>query len=122
ASFTGLAAARRAVLRRVGWDVDERGLTRAPEIEVVVGEEAHVTIHAALGLLGLGRQRVRKVPTDRQGRMSASDLRTTLVHRGPGPTIVCAQAGNVNTGAFDPLDEIAAIVRGHGAWLHVDGA
>jgi glutamate/tyrosine decarboxylase-like PLP-dependent enzyme len=121
ASFTGLAAARRAVLQRVGWDVDDRGLIGAPELSVVASEESHVTIFAALGLLGLGRGRVKKVRADAQGRMIADDLRAVLAgcH---GPTIVCAQAGNVNTGAFDPLEAIAALTRAHGAWLHVDGA
>jgi glutamate/tyrosine decarboxylase-like PLP-dependent enzyme len=121
ASFTALAAARRAVLLRAGWDVDDRGLVGGPEIHVVVSEESHVTIFAGLGLLGLGRSRVKKVRTDAQGRMVAEDLRSVLA-RCQGPTIVCAQAGNVNTGAFDPLEAIVALARAHGAWLHVDGA
>jgi glutamate/tyrosine decarboxylase-like PLP-dependent enzyme len=121
ANFTALAAARHAVLARRGWDVETRGLFGAPEIDVVVGAEAHATIHAALQMLGLGRERVKKVPTDGQGRMEADALRNVLkdCH---GPLIVCAQAGNVNTGSFDPLDEIAGAVREHEGWLHVDGA
>jgi len=121
ANFTALAAARHAVLARRGWDVETRGLFGAPEIDVVIGEEAHATIHAALQMLGLGRERVKRVPTDGQGRMEAAALRDVLqdCH---GPLIVCAQAGNVNTGAFDPLDEIATAVREHAGWLHVDGA
>ena len=121
ANATGLAAARHAVLRKAGWDVEQQGLFGAPDIEVVVGGEAHVTIFVALRLLGLGASRVRTVPVDGQGRMRADQLRTMLAAT-RGPAIVCAQAGNVNTGAFDPLDEIAQITRERGAWLHVDGA
>jgi glutamate/tyrosine decarboxylase-like PLP-dependent enzyme len=121
ASFTALAAARHAVLQRAGWDVEARGLFGAPEIDVVVGEEVHVTILAALQYLGFGRERVKRVATDAQGRMDAAALRRVLAGC-RGPLIVCAQAGNVNTGAFDPLAEIVEAVREHGGWLHVDGA
>ena len=121
ASFTALAAARHTVLQRAGWDVEARGLFGAPEIDVVVGEEVHVTILAALQYLGLGRERVEKVATDAQGRMDAASLHRVLAGC-RGPLIVCAQAGNVNTGAFDPLAEIGAAVRERGGWLHVDGA
>jgi glutamate/tyrosine decarboxylase-like PLP-dependent enzyme len=124
ANFTGIAAGRHAVLARLGWDVERRGLYGAPEIDLVIGEEAHATIHAALQMLGLGRERVKKVATDGQGRMKADSLREVLGGC-RGPLIVCAQAGNVNTGAFDPLEEIADLVhnhRGAGGWLHVDGA
>jgi glutamate/tyrosine decarboxylase-like PLP-dependent enzyme len=117
ANFTGLAAARHAVLRAHGWDVEAQGLFGAPPLTVVVGQEVHVSLLKALSLLGLGRERVVRVPADGQGRMIASKLPAIA-----GPTIVCAQAGNVNTGAFDPLGEIAARVRGTGAWTHVDGA
>ncbi|HEV2851681.1 MAG TPA: aminotransferase class V-fold PLP-dependent enzyme [Thermoanaerobaculia bacterium] len=124
ANFTALAAARHAVLARLGWDVERRGLYGAPEIDVVVGEEAHATLHAALQMLGLGRERVKRAATDDQGRMREDSLREVL--KGcRGPLIVCAQAGNVNTGSFDPLEEIADLVhnhRGAGGWLHVDGA
>ncbi|MDQ3871072.1 MAG: aminotransferase class V-fold PLP-dependent enzyme [Chloroflexota bacterium] len=121
ASFTCLAAARHSVLARVGWDVEEDGLSGAPRINVVTGAEAHVTILAALRMLGVGSRAVIRVPTDEQGRMRADLLRDSL--RGcEGPTIVCAQAGNVNTGSFDPLAEVASAAREHGAWLHVDGA
>ena len=121
ANATCLAAARHAVLKKAGWDVEQQGLYGAPEIDVVVGAEAHITIFAALRYLGLGAARVRTVPVDGQGRMRADKLREALAGT-VGPTIVCAQAGNVNTGAFDPIDEIATITRERGAWLHVDGA
>ena len=122
ANFSGLAAARHALLERAGWDVESRGLYGAPEIEVVVGDEAHVTIHTALQTLGLGRERVRRVAVDGQGRMLPEALAAVLEATAGRPTLVCAQAGNVNTGAFDPLDAIAAQCRARGAWLHVDGA
>ena len=124
ANFTALAAARHHVLQQAGWDVEEDGLQSAPPINVIVGEEVHVTVITALRMVGLGARKVRRVPTDAQGRMIASGLRT-IVKDCTGPTIVCAQAGNVNTGAFDPLEEIAGIVREHSggsAWIHVDGA
>jgi glutamate/tyrosine decarboxylase-like PLP-dependent enzyme len=122
ANFTAIAAARHAVLDRVGWNVEEDGLIDAPPIAVVVGDEAHVTIFVSLQMLGLGRARVHRVAADEQGRMRPDALRETLA-RIDGPTIVCAQAGNVNTGAFDPLPEIVAAVRERpNAWLHVDGA
>jgi glutamate/tyrosine decarboxylase-like PLP-dependent enzyme len=122
ANFTAIAAGRHAVLERVGWNVEEDGLVGAPPIAVVVGDEAHVTIFVSLQMLGLGRARVHRVAADEQGRMRPDALRATLA-RIDGPTIVCAQAGNVNTGAFDPLPEIVATVRERpNAWLHVDGA
>ena len=122
ASFTALAAARHAVLERAGWNVEDDGLVGAPPIAVVVSDESHVTIFASLQMLGLGRARVHRVAADDQGRMRADTLRDTL-SRIDGPTIVSAQAGNVNTGSFDPLPEIVAAVRSMpNAWLHVDGA
>jgi glutamate/tyrosine decarboxylase-like PLP-dependent enzyme len=117
ANFAALAAARNAVLRRAGWNVEADGLFGAPPITVVVGEEAHPTLMKSLGLLGLGRQRVLRVPVDDQGRMRADAL-----PRLDGPSIVCTQAGNVNTGAVDPLGEICGRARKAGAWVHVDGA
>jgi glutamate/tyrosine decarboxylase-like PLP-dependent enzyme len=123
ASFTALAAGRHRVLERAGWNVEDDGLQGAPEITVVVGAEAHVTIHVSLQMLGLGRSRVRKVQADEQGRMRPDRLREALADLGVRPVLVCAQAGNVNTGAFDPLPEIVAAVRElPNAWLHVDGA
>ncbi|MBI4278828.1 MAG: aspartate aminotransferase family protein [Armatimonadetes bacterium] len=121
ANFTGLAAARHEVLRRAGWDVEEDGLDSSPPVNVVVSEETHVTAIIALGMLGLGRRRAKPVVTDNEGRMRPDEIRRVLATC-RGPTIICAQAGNVNTGAFDPLEEIAGLARQHGAWLHVDGA
>ena len=121
ANFTGLAAARNHVLAGAGWDVERDGLIGAPRVELVVGAERHVTIDIALRYLGLGSGRLRIVPTDDQGRMRADALPEALAAC-QGPTIVCAQAGNVNTGAFDPLAAICAAAREHGAWVHVDGA
>jgi glutamate/tyrosine decarboxylase-like PLP-dependent enzyme len=117
ANLCGLAAARHRVLRRVGWDVEAHGVFGAPPVQVIVGEEAHPTLFKALGVLGFGRQRVHRVPVDDQGRMRADALPPIV-----GPTIVCVQAGNVNTGAFDPIGEIGARARAAGAWVHVDGA
>lgn len=121
ANFTALAAARHRVLSNVGWDVEANGLFGAPAIEVIVSEEAHYTIGMALRLLGLGANRVRRIPTDDQGRMRVEDL-SRVASEGRGPCIICAQAGNVNTGAVDPLREIAQVAREREAWLHVDGA
>jgi glutamate/tyrosine decarboxylase-like PLP-dependent enzyme len=121
AHVTALAAARHHVLAKAGWDLAAKGLQGAPRIRVVVGAERHITIDRALRFLGLGAEQIEAVPADGQGRMVAGELRP-LLERGDGPTIVCAQAGNVNTGSFDALDEIADAVEGTGAWLHVDGA
>lgn len=124
AHFTCLAAARQSVLERVGWDATRRGLFGAPEIEVVVGAEAHSTVHTALQYLGLGRDRGRTVRTDEQGRLVARDLAETI--RGiprEAPLIVCLQAGNVNTGSFDPIREAVELAREReGTWVHIDGA
>ena len=117
ANLTALAAARRSVLARAGWDVDENGLHGGPRVRVVIGAEAHPTLRKALGLLGLGRSAVEIVPVDEQGRMRADALPAL-----DGPTIVCIQAGNVNSGAFDPAAEICAAAHAAGAWVHVDGA
>jgi glutamate/tyrosine decarboxylase-like PLP-dependent enzyme len=116
---TALAAARFRVLERVGWDVNRDGLIGAPQVRVLVGAKRHVTIDRALRLLGLGAP--EPVAADGQGRMDAAALRAALAS-GDGPTIVCAQAGEVNTGAFDDFEAIADATDAHGAWLHVDGA
>ncbi len=121
ANFTALAAARHEVLARAGWDVEARGLFGAPEVRVLAGADAHVTIFSALKMLGLGGERVRRVAADEQGRMRVDALADALANE-PAPTIVCAQAGNVNSGAFDPLAEVAELAHARGAWLHVDGA
>ncbi len=117
ANFTALGAARHAVLARAGWDVEGKGLFGAPPIAVVIGEEAHPTLLKSLGLLGLGRSRVVRVPVDAQGRMRA-DAFPALA----GPAIVCMQAGNVNTGASDPFEAIIPRAHAANAWVHVDGA
>jgi glutamate/tyrosine decarboxylase-like PLP-dependent enzyme len=121
ANVTCLAAARHGVLRRVGWDVERDGLPGAPRVHVVASAESHVTIDVALRYLGFGTACIQRVASDGQGRMRADDLARVLATC-DGPTIVCAQAGNVNTGAFDPLEGIGALANAHGAWLHVDGA
>jgi glutamate/tyrosine decarboxylase-like PLP-dependent enzyme len=121
ANVTALAAARNAVLARAGWDVEERGLIGAPLLRVIAGAEAHATVFNALRLLGLGRDTATRVASDEQGRMRADELVRALAE-GEGPAIVCAQAGNVDTGAFDPFEEIVAACRAAGAWCHVDGA
>ena len=117
ANFTALAAARHALLARQGWNVERNGVFGAPEISVVVGDEVHLSVLKALSLVGLGWDRVTRVPVDGQGRMRADAL-PDLDDR----TIVCIQAGNVNSGAFDPATEICAAARHAGAWVHVDGA
>jgi glutamate/tyrosine decarboxylase-like PLP-dependent enzyme len=117
ANFAGLAAARHRVMAAAGWDVEADGLIGAPPIRVVVGEEAHATLFKALGLLGLGRATVERVAVDGQGRMRPDAL-PLLDER----TILCLQAGNVNTGASDPFPPLIGAARQAGSWVHVDGA
>ncbi len=117
ANFSGLAAARHALLARRGWNVEAQGLFGAPPITVVVSEEVHASILKALALVGLGRERVVRVPVDERGRMRVDALPRLDDH-----TIVCLQAGDVNTGAFDPAEQIIPIAQAAGAWVHVDGA
>ena len=117
ANAAALATATTSVLGRLGWDVVADGLFGAPPVTVVVGEEVHSSLVKALGLVGLGRNRVVRVPVDDQGRMRAD-----LLPRLEQPAIVCVQAGNVNTGAFDPMDELTTAAHEMGAWVHVDGA
>jgi glutamate/tyrosine decarboxylase-like PLP-dependent enzyme len=121
AHVTCLAAARHGVLRDAGWDVEALGLQGAPELRVFAGEQAHVTVKVACRILGLGAERIRLVPVDDQGRMRPTSLRAALAEH-DGPTIVCAQAGEINTGAFDPFAEIVEICHAAGAWCHIDGA
>jgi glutamate/tyrosine decarboxylase-like PLP-dependent enzyme len=117
ANLTALAAARHALLAKLGWDVEARGLFDAPALQVFAGDEVHASVRKALGLLGLGRDRVRALPVDAQGRIRSTELPAVA-----GPAIVCAQAGNVNSGASDPFEALRAWCDESGAWLHVDGA
>jgi glutamate/tyrosine decarboxylase-like PLP-dependent enzyme len=121
ANLTGLAAARHEMLRRVGWDVEASGLPAAPPVRVLVGAERHVTIDRAVRFLGLGTDALVTVAADGQGRMQAAELKERLAEVA-GPVIVCAQVGNVNTGAIDPIGAICEIAHDAGAWVHVDGA
>ncbi len=120
-SFTALAAARGALLRQQGWDCEAQGLFGAPEIHVFVGDDVHTSVLSALRYLGFGDQRIIRVETDMQGKMSASDLSRQCASC-CGPKLIIAQAGQINTGAFDPFSKLADIARNNGAWLHVDGA
>ena len=117
ANFTAIAAARHAILQSQGWNVETQGLFGAPEIKVIVGEEVHGSMTKALSLAGLGNERVIKVPVDNQGRMKADSLPEM-----DEKTILCLQAGNVNTGSFDPVKEIVPVAKEKGAWVHIDGA
>lgn len=121
AHVTCLAAARLEVLREVGWDLHRAGMSSGPQIRVVTGEKRHVTVDRALRLLGIGSDSIELVATDAQGRIGVDALEATLAD-GEGPTIVVAQAGEVNTGSFDPLAALIDVGRRHGAWVHVDGA
>jgi glutamate/tyrosine decarboxylase-like PLP-dependent enzyme len=122
ANFTCLAAARHDVLRRAGWDVERDGLHGAPPVTVIVGEERHETVDVALRFLGLGEGRSIAVPADDQGRIRLDALADTLAEAGNNPVIVCLQAGNVHSGAFDPIAAAVDLAHQHGAWVHVDGA
>lgn len=121
ATFTCLAAARSEVLARAGWDVEAKGLQGAPKVRILLGEDAHTTVFAGLRLLGFGAETAERIPTDPEGRMRPDELARALA-RDTSPAIVIIQAGQINTGAFDPAAEIAPLCRAHGAWLHVDGA
>ncbi len=118
ATFSALLAARHALLARSGWDVDARGLFGAPDLPVVVSEDIHPSLRKALGMLGLGRDRVTLLPVDGQGRIRPDSLARAIDR----PSIVCAQAGNVNTGAFDPFEALCEHAERTQSWLHVDGA
>jgi glutamate/tyrosine decarboxylase-like PLP-dependent enzyme len=117
ANFTALAAARHVLHKRAGWDVEADGMFGAPPITVVMSADAHPTVRKSLGMLGFGRNRTIDVPVDDQGRMRTDALPTIN-----GPTVVITQAGNINTGSFDPIAEICEWAHASGAWVHVDGA
>ena len=117
ANFVSLAAARNRVYTDMGWNVEADGLIGAPPVTIIIGEEAHPTLIKSLGMLGFGRNQALRAPVDKQGRIDVS--RFPIID---GPTIVCTQAGNVNTGAFDPVGDICDLVKPKGAWVHVDGA
>jgi glutamate/tyrosine decarboxylase-like PLP-dependent enzyme len=121
ANLTGLAAARHEVLRRVGWNVEARGLQGAPPVRVCVGDEVHISAVGALRMLGFGSETLIRIPVDGQGRMQAEALAAALTDL-EGPLIVCTQAGNVNTGASDPFGRIVDVAHARAAWVHVDGA
>jgi len=121
ANFTCLAAARHEVLRRAGWNAETQGLQRAPRVRIIAGEEVHVSAVGALRYLGFGSDEIEIIAADAQGCMRADALRAAL-QLADGPAIVCAQAGNVNTGASDPIEAIVAAAHERGAWVHVDGA
>jgi len=124
ANFVGLAAARSEVLRRLGWDVETKGLFGAPPIRVLIGAEAHTTVFSALQYLGLGQERVTRIAVDEQGAMLPESLLTSMGGaRKDAAVIVIAQAGQINTGAFDPMQAIIEAARLHdNCWVHVDGA
>jgi glutamate/tyrosine decarboxylase-like PLP-dependent enzyme len=117
ANFSALAAARHALLKRQGWDAERQGLFGAPEIKLVVGDEVHASMLRALGMVGFGRERLIRVPVDEQGRLRAEALPEV-----DDLTIVCLQAGNVNTGSFDPFEAVCARAKAANAWVHIDGA
>lgn len=122
ANTVGLATARHHQLAAAGWDVERDGLAGAPLVRVLAGRERHATIDRALRLLGFGTALLETVATDARGALDVADLTRVLASRPAGPTIVCLQAGNVNTGACDPLRPACEAVRAHGGWVHVDGA
>lgn len=121
ANFTALTIARNVTLQNHGWDIDANGLQGSPHINIVCGECCHATVHSAIHMMGLGTKNVRLVQADAEGRMKLDAFRQTL-DTCTGPTIVCVQAGNVNTGAFDPIAEIIALTKKRNIWVHVDGA
>lgn len=117
ANFTALAAARNQVFTKAGWDVEADGLIGAPELHIIISEESHPTVYKSLAMLGLGRNRVTKVPTDEQGRMDMAGFPELKDN-----TIIITQAGNINSGSFDPIGEICDLAHQKNAWVHVDGA
>lgn len=122
AHVTCLAAARNAVLAQAGWDVEQRGLVGAPRVRIVTGDQRHGTIERAVRLLGLGRDCIVDIPVAANGQLTAATLEPVLAAEPGTPTIVLLQAGDLNTGSFDPFDEVIPVAHRHGAWVHVDGA
>ena len=122
ANFTALATARNVVLERAGWNVDKQGLFGAPPIVVFMSECGHATVRSALRMLGFGSTQVREIPADSQGRMNMDVLEAEIQRATGLPMILSLQAGNVNSGAFEPIDAIADLMRAENAWIHVDGA
>ena len=122
ANTVALAAARHHVLAGTGWDVERHGLPGAPRVRVIANGDRHVTIDRALRMLGLGTGTLEPVATDPEGAIDVADLARVLANGPSGPTIVCLQAGNVNSGAFDDFTAATAAAHDHGAWVHVDGA
>jgi glutamate/tyrosine decarboxylase-like PLP-dependent enzyme len=121
-NYVCLAVARRAVLDHLGWDLHTRGSRMAPEVTLVVGEHRHGSVDRAARLLGMGSDEIAVVPADAEGRMLPDGLASVLGGIEPGHAIVCLQAGEVHTGAFDPFQDLMPLARAHGAWVHVDGA
>lgn len=121
ANFTGILAGRHAVLQKVGWNVEEKGLFGAPDVNVIIGEEAHATVFSALQFAGLGRERVIKIPADGNARMEVKGCLKALENC-QGPTLLILQAGQINSGDFDPFSEIIPKAHEKGAWVHIDGA
>jgi glutamate/tyrosine decarboxylase-like PLP-dependent enzyme len=121
-NYVCLAVARRAMLDRLGWDLGTRGARHAPELAIVVGEHRHGSVDRAARFLGVGSDEIVVVPADGEGRMLRDGLAAALERIEPGHAIVCLQAGEVHTGAFDPFTELIPLARAHGAWVHVDGA
>ena len=122
ANFTALSAARNTVLNRAGWDLQAKGLFGAPPISVLMSDQAHATIKNSLRMIGIGDDDVQTIPSDEQGRMRMDELRAQVQRASGRPMILSTQAGNVNTGAFEPIDAIADLVGNENAWIHVDGA
>lgn len=121
ANFTALNVARNAMLEKHGWDIELNGLQGSPNFNILVGESCHGTIHSAIRMMGLGKKNIKSISSDFQGRINIDSLKNEL-NNCSGPTIICAQAGNVNTGCFDSFEEIIPLAKKHGAWVHIDGA
>lgn len=122
ANFTALAVARNAIVERAGWDLTHQGLFGAPPIAVFMSDCGHATVRSALSMAGIGSAQVREIPSDSEGRMVLTALESEIRRAAGQPMIISVQAGNVNSGAFEPIEPIANLVRAENAWIHVDGA